>query len=361
MGTLQRTALYECHAESNARFVDFGGWDMPVQYTGTLLEHAAVREHMGIFDVSHMGEVVVRGPEAIDAVNRLITNDLNRIQNGRAQYTVMCKPDGGIVDDLIVYRVSDEELFLCVNASNREKDYKWITENLSGDAVATDEGEQWSQIALQGPKAPRQLAETLGVPELEEMKPFRFVDVEWKGYQLRVATTGYTGSGGFEIYLPNEAAPKLWRALLEDGSPRGLVPAGLGSRDTLRLEKGYCLYGNDIDEGTNPLEAGLSWVVRLDKPDFIGRDALVSAKENGVDKKLVGFGLVGRGIARAHYPVLANGQKIGSVTSGNMSPVLKRAIGMAYVSSEHSAIGSRIEVEIRGRAVEAVVEAVPFL
>ena len=307
------------------------------------------------------GEVVVRGPEALEAVNRLITNDLHRIGAGRAQYTVLCQPDGGIVDDLIVYKVSDTELFLCVNASNREKDFRWIQEHLTGDAVATDESDSWSQIALQGPISAQLLADVMNDQSLAEMKPFRFVDLPWNGHVLRVATTGYTGSGGFEIYLPNSAAAALWETLLEAGSEKGLVPAGLGARDTLRLEKGYCLYGNDIDETTSPLEAGLQWVVRLDKADFIGLDALKTQKESGVSRKLVGFKLEGRGIARAHCPIFAGDEEIGSVTSGNMSPMLKKAIGMAYVSIEHATPGTEIQVEIRGRKVTAVVETMPFL
>jgi len=361
MGTARQTALYACHQKAGARFVDFGGWDMPVQYTGTLVEHAAVRNEGGIFDVSHMGEVVVRGSEAIEALNRLITNDLNRIGDGRAQYTVLCKPDGGIVDDLIIYRVSETELFLCVNASNREKDFNWIQKHLTGNAEATDESDEWSQIALQGPIASGLLAQVIGDPALAEMRPFRFVDRQWNGHMLRIATTGYTGSGGFEIYLPNTAAPALWEALLEAGSPLGLIPAGLGARDTLRLEKGYCLYGNDIDETTSPLEAGLQWVVRLEKDQFMGADALRAQKESGIHRKLVGFMLEGRGIARAHCPIFVGEEKIGTVTSGNMSPMLKKAIGMAYVSVEHSAPGSQIEVEIRGRKVAAVVQTLPFL
>jgi aminomethyltransferase len=357
----KHTPLHGNHSRAGARFVDFGGWDMPVQYTGTLLEHDAVRTKAGLFDVSHMGEVVLRGKDAIEALNRVITNDIHRITNGRAIYTVMCRPDGGIVDDLIIYRVSDEELFLCVNASNREKDFTWIRDHLEGDVVATDESENWAQIALQGPLAPEILARFLNHPELLDMKPFRFIDFPWNGHSLRIATTGYTGSGGFEIYLPAECASEFWDGVMAEGSPQGLIPAGLGSRDTLRLEKGYCLYGNDIDDTTTPLEAGLSWVVRLQKDTFIGKEALEKQKLAGIPRKLVGFGLTDRGIARAHHRIFSGTQEIGHVTSGNMSPVLKRPIGMAYVETEYSEIGTEIFVEIRGRMVAAIVESLPFL
>ena len=356
-----RTALFACHQEAGAKFVDFGGWDMPVRYSGTLVEHEAVRSRAGIFDVSHMGEVIVRGPEALDAVNRLITNDLHRIGDGRAQYTAMCTPDGGIVDDLIVYRVSSEELFLCVNASNREKDFQWIQTHLKGDATAYDESDDWSQIALQGPEAVTILGEVIPDMDWNAMRPFRFVDVKWHGGIVRVATTGYTGSGGVEIYLPNALAAPMWNALLRSGEPHGLVPAGLGARDTLRLEKGYCLYGNDIDSTTNPLEAGLQWVVRLDKEDFIGKAALEQVAAEGISRKLVGFRLLDRGIARSGYPVLVEGSPAGKVTSGTMSPSLKFAVGMAYIPVEMAQPGTEFFVEIRGKAIPAVVLEMPFL
>ena len=334
---------------------------MPVRYSGTLGEHEAVRTRAGLFDVSHMGEVVVTGPEALDAVNRLITNDLHRIADGRAQYTAMCTPDGGIVDDLIVYRVSSEELFLCVNASNREKDFEWIQSNLSGDATARDESDEWSQIALQGPEAMGILGEVLPGEDWDSMRPFRFRDVPWRGASVRVATTGYTGSGGVEIYLPNALAAPMWEALLTAGEPHGLVPAGLGARDTLRLEKGYCPYGNDIDTTTNPIEAGLQWVVRLQKDEFIGKSALEKVVSEGISRKLVGFRLLDRGIARSGYPVLVDGAPAGKVTSGTMSPSLKYAVGMAYVPVSIEKPGSEFFVEIRGKAVPAVVLEMPFL
>ena len=359
---LKRTPLHAEHARHDARFVDFGGWDMPVQYTGTLKEHAAVRAAGGLFDVSHMGEVLVRGPEAVQAVNRLVTNDVTRIGDGQAQYTAMCLPSGGILDDLIVYRVREDELFLCVNASNREKDFHWIRDHLEGEATATDESDEWCQIALQGPQAVEVLAEVLGHRDLAEMRPFRFQDVLWKGQTpLRIATTGYTGSGGYEIYLPAEEGPALWRALFAAGDPRGIVPAGLGARDTLRLEMGYCLYGNDIDETTTPLEAGLGWVTRLEAGDFIGRDALLAQKEAGIPRKLVGFILSDRGIARAHTPLLMEGKVVGEVTSGTMSPTLKQAIGMGYVPWHQSQMGTPIAAEIRGRAAAGTLTRPPFI
>jgi aminomethyltransferase len=360
---LRRTPLHAEHARHGARFVDFGGWDMPVQYIGTLKEHHAVRTAGGLFDVSHMGEVVVRGPEAVQAVHRLVTNDVTRIGDGRAQYTAMCLPDGGIIDDLIVYRLREDELFLCVNASNREKDFQWIRENLEGDAEATDESDDWCQIALQGPQAAEVLAEVLQTRELVDMRPFRVQDVPWGSgaSPIRVATTGYTGSGGYELYLSVEQGPALWRALATAGEARGVIPAGLGARDTLRLEMGYCLYGNDIDETTNPLEAGLGWVTKLDVGDFIGRDALLAQKEAGITRKLVGFVLSERGIARAHTPILVDGEVVGEVTSGTMSPTLKQGIGMGYVPMEHASTGTPIAAEVRGRAIAGAVTRPPFV
>jgi aminomethyltransferase len=361
MSDPRKTVLYGEHEKAGGRFVDFGGWLMPVQYTGTLVEHHAVRTEAGLFDVSHMGEVLVRGPEAIEATNRIVTNDLSRLEDGRAMYTAMCTPEGGIVDDLIVYRVRADELFLCVNAGNREKDFNWIVDHLTGDAEATNESDDWGQIALQGPNAKAILASLLGTDEYVEMKPFRFVDVPWNDAFIRVATTGYTGSGGYELYLPEAHAPAFWVSLLEHGAPHGLIPAGLGARDTLRLEMGYCLYGSDIDETTSPLEAGLGWVTKLEKDDFVGKDALVQQKEDGITRKLVGFELTDRGIARAHATVWADGKQIGEVTSGNMSPVLKYGVGLAYVAISHATPGTAITVEVRGRHLEAVVAKLPFV
>jgi len=292
-----------------------------------------------------------------------VTNDVTRIGDGRAQYTAMCLPDGGIIDDLIVYRLAEDELFLCVNASNRAKDFQWIQENLQGDAEASDESDDWCQIALQGPQAVEVLADVLGHRELVEMRPFRVQDVSWEGIAspIRVATTGYTGSGGYELYLNADDGPALWRALATAGEPRGVVPAGLGARDTLRLEMGYCLYGNDIDETTTPLEAGLGWVTRLDAGDFIGRDAILAQKEAGVARRLVGFVLSERGIARAHSPILVGGEAVGEVTSGTMSPTLKQGIGMGYVPMEHAEPGTPIAAEVRGRGIAGEVTRPPFV
>ena len=361
------TALYDEHVKLGARIVEFAGWQMPVQYDGMLAEHHRVRKEVGLFDVSHMGEVRVTGPEALAAVNRLITNDLNRIADGRALYTALCAPDGTIVDDLIVYRLSTQEIFICVNASNRHGDVAHMRAHLSGDATLVDESDSWSQIAVQGPNAPTLIGRVLG-DAAAALKPFRMMRAAFGGGEVLFATTGYTGAPGGEIYVPNALAAELWRALLAAGGDLGVGPAGLGARDTLRLEMGYCLYGNDIDRTTTPLEAGLGWVMRLDKPAFVGREALVAQAATGLGRRLVGLEVGDRGIPRHGYPVLADGREVGVVTSGTLSPSTGRGIALAYVSTEvvgqagvPGEPGVALEVDCRGKAKPARVVALPFL
>lgn len=357
----RRTPLYDRHLSAGGRVIDFAGWELPVQYSGVLDEHATVREAVGLFDVSHMGELRVTGPDALAAVNRVITNDMGKLVDGQAQYTAVCHPSGGIVDDMIVYRVSATEVFICVNASNRAKDYAHYREHLTGDCELEDQGDRWAQLALQGPKAPDTLKALFGVDLIGELGSFHFRDVPWSGTTVRVATTGYTGELGVEIYVVPERAPALWDALMEAGAPHGIKPCGLGARDTLRLEMGFCLYGNDIDDTTTPLEAGLGWVTKLGKGDFVGRDALLRQKADGVPRRLVGVELVDRGIPRHGYPIHSGGQVVGHVTSGTMSPTLKKPIGMGYVPTSLAAAGTEIEVEIRGRNVAARVVKLPFV
>jgi aminomethyltransferase len=358
---MKRTPMHEEHTKAGARMVEFAGFDMPVLYTSVIEEHLHCRRHVGLFDVSHMGEVVFRGPDALNAVNRLITNDLAALEDGRAAYSPMCLPDGGIVDDVIAYRLAADRVLVCVNASNVDKDYRWMVENSAGlDCTVSNESERWAQIAVQGPKAPQLLARLFGDPWLT-LPPFRVREQQLEGRSMIVATTGYTGERGGEIYCAAEDGAWLWRTLLERGADLEPRPIGLGARDTLRLEYKYCLYGNDIDETTNPLEAGLGWTVKLTH-DFIGRGALEAVKAAGSARKLVGFRLVDKGIARhGNAIVSATGEPLGHVTSGTQSPSLDQAIGLAYVAAAHAAVGAEWFVDLRGKHRKAVVVATPFL
>jgi aminomethyltransferase len=354
----RRTPLYETHVRAGARLVEFAGWEMPVQYTGILAEHEAVRTRVGLFDVSHMGEVIFRGPRALEALNRVFTNDLSKVADGQAQYGCLCRDTGGIVDDVVVYRRSAEDLLVCVNAGNRDKDFEWLSSH-AGAADVRSESDDWAQLALQGPLA-AQLLQRLTKVNLSQLRPYRFAPGEVAGISCLVARTGYTGEDGFELFCASAHAPRLWDALVDAGQPERIQPCGLGARDSLRLEMAYRLYGSDMDDSTTPLEAGLAWVVKLDKGDFVGRDALVRQREQGVARKLVGFTLTDAGIPRHGYPVLQDGRKVGDVTSGTKSPTLGIPIGLAYVPTALAAEGSAFAVEIRGRPAAARVVKTPF-
>jgi aminomethyltransferase len=354
----KRTPLYEVHVQSGARMVEFAGWDMPVQYTGLLDEHEAVRTRAGLFDVSHMGEVVFRGPKALEALNGIFTNDLTKVADGQAQYGCLCRESGGIVDDVVVYRRSAEDLLVCVNAGNRQKDFEWLRDHAGGAQVA-NESDDWAQIALQGPKA-QAILQPLTATDLSKLKAFRFAQGEVAGVTCTIARTGYTGEDGFEFFCRPSDGVRLWEALGLAGKAEGLVPAGLGARDTLRLEVAYRLYGSDMDDATTPLEAGLGWVVKFDKGDFMGRDAMLRQKEGGLPRKLVGFVLTDPGIARHGFDVLHDGRKAGTVTSGTRSPTLKTSIGLAYVPPPLAAEGSTFAVDVRGRSASAQVVKTPF-
>jgi len=354
-----KTPLFDEHVAAGGRMVPFAGWNMPVQYEGINAEHGAVRSKVGLFDVSHMGEARVTGPDALETVNRLITNDLHRIKDGRAMYTALCADDGTIIDDLIVYRLSAEEIFICMNASNADSDFEHMSTRAQGNASWVNESDQWAQIAVQGPNAPALLARVLG-DELEGMRPFRVRVLDFEGTALYVATTGYTGESGGEIYVHPTKAAAVWRKLLDEGKDLGVAPIGLGARDTLRLEMAYCLYGNDIDRTTTPLEAGLGWVTRLNKEEFVGQEALVAQKEQGVSRKLVGIEVFERGITRQGYSVLKDGEEVGRVTSGTKSPSTGRSIGLAYVAIEHTEAGTELSVDCRGRIRPAKVVKTPF-
>jgi len=352
-----RTPLYDAHLAAGARMVTFAGFEMPVQYKGVIEEHAAVRERAGIFDVSHMGEVTIEGARALEAAQHLITNDLSKCSDGQAQYSALCNERGGVIDDIIVYRYSPARLFICVNASGRAKDFEWMREHSLG-ATVEQHSDDWAQIAVQGPRAP-QMVDELCSPRVIDLAYYHFREATVAGVPgCIVARTGYTGEDGFEVFVRPAGARKLWDAFLE----RGAVPCGLGARDSLRLEVAYRLYGNDMDEEHTPLEAGLGWIVKFDKPGgFIGSEALARQKQVGLKRRLAGFKLVGKGIARHGYPALSKGSRVGEVTSGTMSPVLKEPIGLAYLPSELSKIGSAFEVEIRGKPVAAQVVKTPFV
>jgi aminomethyltransferase len=353
-----RTPLYDAHLQASARMVEFAGFDMPVQYQGVLEEHAAVRESVGIFDVSHMGEIVLEGPRALECANRLSSNDLTRCADGQAQYGALCNEAGNVIDDIIVYRYSPERLFVCVNASGREKDFEWMKAHAPQGVKVAQQSDDWAQIAIQGPKAAA-LVDSLCQPKVADLAYYHFREATVAGIPgCIVARTGYTGEDGFEVFVPPHSARKLWDALVQGGA----TPCGLGARDSLRLEVAYRLYGNDMDEQHSPLEAGLGWIVKLDKPaGFIGSEALKQQKAQGLKRKLAGFKLTGRGIARHGYPALSNGERVGEVTSGTQSPTLKEAIGLAYLPAALCKEGTAFEVEIRGKPVPAVVVKTPFI
>jgi aminomethyltransferase len=352
------TPLNAAHKKLGGRLVDFAGWELPVQYAGLIAEHEAVRTKAGLFDVSHMGEVEFKGPGALEAANRLITNDLARIADGQAIYSGLLNPEGGFVDDIVAYRFSPEHIFICVNAANREKDFAWMKANAKG-VTPVDRSDDFAQIAVQGPKA-FGLVQKLCPKDLSPIGTYRFTTGQVAGVDCIISRTGYTGEDGFELYCPPAKAEALWFALLDAGQGDGVVPAGLGARDSLRTEMKYALYGNDIDDTHTPLEAGLGWIVKLDKPEFIGKDVLVKQKAAGVTRKLVGFELTEPGVPRSHYAILKDGQKVGEVTSGTMGPTVKKAIGIGYVPTALAAEGSTFHVDIRGRPVAAKVVKTPF-
>ena len=350
---LRRTPLYEEHKAAGAKLVDFAGWEMPVQYEGIRAEHEAVRNRAGLFDVSHMGEVVFRGPDAEKAVQRLVTRDVSRLEIGQAGYAAVCYPSGGTVDDVLVYRREDDFLVV-VNAANREKDLHHFQENTTDlDVEVADESDEWALLALQGPEA-RGIFQNFTDADLSTLKYYRFVEGSVEGRPVVISRTGYTGEDGFEVFLRPDDAPEAWRLLTDAGA----TPIGLGARDTLRLEAGMCLYGNELDAETTPLEAGISFAVHLDKEEeFIGQEALRDEKEKGLRKKLVGFEVEGRGIARHEYAVVSDGEPVGVVTSGTMSPTLNKAIGLALVEP---GVQDSFEVVIRDRPVAARTVKLPF-
>jgi aminomethyltransferase len=357
---LKRTPLHDEHVRLNGKIVPFAGFEMPVQYpSGITAEHRAVRQAAGLFDVSHMGEFVVRGPQALDLVQLVTVNDASKIAVGQAQYSAMCLETGGIVDDLLVYRYADHYM-LVVNASNLEKDWTWVSSHARDlDVELEDVSDATALLALQGPAA-REILRPLVDIELDGVTYYHFTTGEVAGAAATIAGTGYTGEDGFELYLHSDLAVGVWRALLEAGKGAGLVPAGLGARDSLRLEMGYALYGNELDADHTPLEAGLAWITKLDKGDFVGRDALLAQKKQGMRRRLVGLTLGERAFPRHGYPIVSSGEPVGVVTSGTLSPSLGIGIAMGYVPSKLGAPGTQLQVDARGRALDAVVTRPPF-
>jgi aminomethyltransferase len=357
---LIRTALTHIHEGLGAKMVPFAGYLMPVQYSGLMEEHSTVRNALGVFDVSHMGEFLLKGEKALALIQKVTSNDASKLFDGKVQYSCMPNGKGGIVDDLLVYRLKQDEYLLVVNASNIQKDWNWIMGHNTEGVEMKDISAQTSLLAVQGPLALKAMQKLTSLPLLE-MEYYSFHKGEFAGFKdIIVSTTGYTGSGGCEIYFPNEVAESMWSQVMEAGKDLGIQPIGLGARDTLRLEMGFCLYGNDIDDSTSPIEAGLGWITKFSK-DFIDADFLRHQKSSGVKRKLVGFEMLDRGIPRHGYEVVsADMQVLGVVTSGTQSPTLQKAIGMAYVPAELSSPGSEIFINIRGKALRAAVCKMPF-
>jgi aminomethyltransferase len=359
---LKQTPLHATHLGHKARMVPFGGWDMPVEYSGITTEHLTVRSAAGLFDVSHMGEIEIAGKDALAAVQHITSNDASKLQVNQAQYSGLMTPDGTFVDDLLVYRFGPSHFLFVVNAGNIEKDYAWIVDKVkevSPDVATVNSSDRYALIAVQGPKA-RGIVQSLTGVDLSAIKYYWFAHGEVAGVRATISRTGYTGEDGFELFVQPAMAPRVWDALMQAGQTDGLIPCGLGARDTLRLEAAMRLYGNDIDDQTTALEADLNWIVGWNKPSFIGKDALLKQKESGVRRKIVGFAMIDRAIARHGHAVMQGDHVVGQVTSGTQTPFLKKAIGMAYVPTQMTELGTELELDIRGRRARAIVVELPF-
>ncbi|GAA4710018.1 glycine cleavage system aminomethyltransferase GcvT [Brevibacillus fulvus] len=361
MSDLKRTPLYPVYAKYGGKTIDFGGWELPVQFSGIVQEHEAVRTKAGLFDVSHMGEVEVKGADALLYLQRLTTNDVSKLEAGQAHYSAMCYPDGGTVDDLLVYKYADDHYLLVINAGNIDKDVAWMQENATGEVEITNRSAEIAQLAIQGPLA-ETILQRLTSADLSAIGSFRFQqDVDIQGVPVLVSRTGYTGEDGFELYLAADHAVQLWDQLLAVGREDGLLPCGLGARDTLRFEAKLPLYGQELSREITPIEAGIGFAVKVDKAiPCIGHDVLKAQKETGAPRKLVGIEMIERGIPRSHYPVFLGEQRIGEVTTGTQSPTLKKNVGLALLQTNYTALGTEVEVEIRGKRVKAQVVATPF-
>ena len=358
---LKITPLFDIHKELGAKLVPFAGWNMPIQFAGVLSEHACVREKVGLFDVSHMGEIEVEGKDAKQFLQFLLSNNIEKMFDGSILYSLMCYENGGVVDDLLVHRFSENHYFLCVNAANSDKDYEWVVKHsASFDVNTKNTSPETSQLALQGPEAKHVLQPLCDV-SLNDLSYYNFKKGRVNNVESIISRTGYTGEDGFELYLPPGKVSEVFRSLMEQGQSYGIQPIGLGARDTLRMEMGYPLYGNEIDSRPTPLDAGLGWVIQFDKGEFVGREPLLKQKEQGLQRKLVGVKLLTRGVPRAHYQVLKNGESVGEVTSGTFSPTLNTGVGLCYVSREYSDVGTHLEVEIRNQLVFAEIVKLPFV
>ena len=358
---MKKTPFAEIHRSLGAKLVEFAGFEMPVQYSGIIDEHLAVRNRVGVFDVTHMGEFIVRGKDAAAFLQKMTINDVSKLYDGRVQYSAMCYDNGGIVDDLLVYHCGDHYM-LVVNASNAKKDFDWLKSHLEGDVELTDRSDEFSLLAVQGPRSLATLKKITDV-DLSTIEYYHFKRGQLAGEEMIISRTGYTGELGFELYLrwDETAGKKVWDAVFNAGKEFGIVPIGLGARDTLRLEMGYCLYGSDIDQTTHPLEAGLAWITKMNKGDFVGKSALAKAKAEGLRRRLVGFTLTEKAVARHGYPLTVKGSEVGHVTSGTFSPSLERAIGLGYVSVGNDEEGETIHVGIRGKEVPATIVQIPFV
>jgi aminomethyltransferase len=358
--SLKRTPLYEQHVALGARIVEFSGFEMPVQYSSILDEHRAVRTHAGLFDVSHMGEFKVEGPDALAFLQHLVPNDVSRLADYQALYTQLCLPDGGTIDDLIIYHLAENHYMLVVNAGNIDKDFAWVEEQSRNfDVQVVNQSDATALLALQGPEA-QTILQTLTEENLSGIRYYHFKPGVVDGVNCIISRTGYTGEDGFELYCASVDVVKLWNDLLAAGKDRGLLAAGLGARDTLRLEASYCLYDHELNEQTNPLEAGLGWTVKLNKGDFIGHDALVKFKEEGLKRKLIGIEMIERGIPRGGYAIYDNEHRIGTLTSGAPAPTLNKNIGMGYIDVADAIVGKTVQIDIRGKRTAAQIVALPF-
>lgn len=358
---MKNTALTSVHEGLGAKIMPFAGYNMPIQYAGVTEEHLCVREKLGVFDVSHMGEFFVEGPDTIAFLQYITTNDVSKLVDFQAQYTCMPNKDGGIIDDLIIYRFSEFKFMMVVNAANIEKDWNWVSSIEGYDVKLTNKSEDYSLLAVQGPLAVKAM-QSLTKIDLSAIKFYHFQVGEFAGLDdVIISATGYTGSGGFELYFKNEQAEQIWDSVMKAGEKDGIQPIGLAARDTLRLEMGYCLYGNDIDDTTSPLEAGLGWITKLAKGDFVAREIIANLKEQGITRKLVAFELVDKGVPRQGYPIVdAEGNEIGHVTSGTMGPSVKKGIGLGYVSKAFSSLESEIYIQVRKKTLKAKVVKLPF-
>jgi aminomethyltransferase len=358
----KRTKFYNVHQKLGAKIVEFAGYEMPVQYSSIIAEHKTVRNSAGVFDVSHMGEVFISGNSALDFVQYVTVNDASKLNPGRVQYSAMCYPDGGIVDDLLVYRIDEHNFMLVINASNIDKDFRWMNESNKFDVILENKSDEYSLIALQGPQSKSVLKKLTGT-DLDNLEYYHFKMANVAGTDMILSRTGYTGELGYELYFTGDekTAENIWYKVFDAGKEFDIQPAGLAARDSLRLEMGFCLYGNDIDKTTNPLEAGLGWITKLSKTEFIGKEKLMEIKSRGSDRKLCGFISEEKVFPRPGYDIRSNGKTVGKLTSGTVSPVLNKPIALGYIEKEYAAEGNEISVDVRGKEVPAVVVKLPFI